>query len=118
MLKEEYLKLKHRRNRRYGRPTVQPVNLPIQFSPNYMTEIDNLNSEYDPLNIDEIRLKNWRGEKINNAEYKMLMKYFNMQRKMDLQQNQADLRDRNELNRQAYRFISNNLDKGIQGLIS
>jgi len=115
MLKEEYLKLKHRRNRRYGRPTVQPVNLPVQFSADYMTDIDTLDSEDEPLSIEGIRLKNWRGERINNAEYKTLMKYFNMQRKLDLQQNQADLRDRNELNKQTYRLISNNLDRGIKG---
>ena len=108
-------KSKYSRKRSTAKPSVQPVNLPVQFNANYMTEIDNLDSEDEPLSIDEIRLKNWRGDKINNAEYKTLMNYFNMQRKLDLLQNQADLRDRNELNKQTYRLISNNLDRGIKG---
>jgi len=111
-------KSKYSRKRSTSKPTVQPVNLPVQFNANYMTEIDNLDSEDEPLSIEGIRRKNIAGGKLTDAEYKTLMKYFDVQRKLDLQQNQADLRDRNELNKQAYRFISNNLDKGIKGFFS
>gem|GEM_PF-4050250 len=83
-----------------------------------MTDIDVLNDDYEPLNIDRIRAKNVRGLGLSNAEYKMLMDYFDMQDKLKLQQNKSDLRDRNELNKHVYRLISNNLDRGIQRLFS
>jgi hypothetical protein len=71
----------------------------------------------DPvMDIDSIRSKNLRREKLTEEEYNALMDYFDRQRLMDLQQNKADLADRNELRKQSYKLVGNHLNNTLKEL--
>ena len=79
-----------------------------KFSREYM--------EVPVIDIDSIRSKNLRREKLTEEEYNVLMDYFDRQKLMDLQQNKADLADRNELRRQGYKIVGNHLNNTLKNL--
>jgi len=79
-----------------------------KFSREYM--------EVPVMDINSIRNKNLRREKLTEEEYNALMDYFDNQKLMDLQQNKADLADRNELRRQSYKIVGNHLNNTLKEL--
>jgi len=79
-----------------------------KFSKQYM--------EVPVIDIDSIRNKNLRREKLTEEEYNALINYFDNQKLMDLQQNKADLADRNELRRQGYKIVGNHLNNTLKEL--
>ena len=79
-----------------------------KFSKQYM--------EVPVMDIDSIRSKNLRKERLTEEEFNALINYFDRQRLMDLQQNKADLADRNELRKQSYKIVGNHLNKTFSNL--
>ncbi len=79
-----------------------------KFSKQYM--------EVPVMDIDSIRSKNLRREKLTEEEYNALMDYFDNQKQLELLQNKSDLDDRNALRRQGYKIVGNHLNNTLKEL--